>query len=606
MTNGKSRTSVIAEIAAFFLAGMLVTGLLAYFTLRSISIGSVKEQRERLATQVASEVTMSVKEFPAYRWLIQYWFEHADELDIEYDVEYGSDTRTEEKARTFSDMHPDIPMKYASEEELEALPEEDQRLYAEITYSWLITRVNQIKRSYGVDYLFCVSTDDTFQTQFFLFSAADEGAVRGTNYEEVYLLGTTVSVADNPSQQAAMRLAEVNKSHLAYAGAYMDHYAFLDRVDDRCILVGQTFDLSQIMSTVQLYTWRLASDTVILQLVLSLLCLTLISLFVLRPLKRIQGSIRRYRDTKDSDEIIQSLSKVRARNEIGQLSLDVSDMAKELGDYLGKIESITAERERIGTELALASGIQSHMLPSVFPPFPERKEFELYAIMDPAKEVGGDFYDFFMIDSDHLALVVADVSGKGVPAALFSMIAKTLLKTQAQTRLDPERVLREVNASLCEGNEESMFVTVWLGVLEISTGELTYADAGHEKLLLYQDREWRFLPKTGGVALAMFDPEDLEYMDEKYQFRNQKVRLGPGDAIFQYSDGVTEATNEENELFGEKRFLNVLNEAKSVKPETLLPYVRERIDEFVKDAPQFDDITMLTLQMKEKDDIERY
>ena len=161
------------------------------------------------------------------------------------------------------------------------------------------------------------------------------------------------------------------------------------------------------------------------------------------------------------------------------------------------------------TELNMASGIQAHMLPNIFPAFPERSEFDIYASMEPAKEVGGDFYDFFMIGDDHLGMVVADVSGKGVPAALFSMIAKTMLKTQAQTRLSPERVLLEVNASLTENNEEDMFVTVWLGVLQISTGELTYADAGHEKLLLYQDGAWTFLPKRGGPALAMWEPEDL-------------------------------------------------------------------------------------------------
>jgi len=250
------------------------------------------------------------------------------------------------------------------------------------------------------------------------------------------------------------------------------------------------------------------------------------------------------------------------------------------------------------TELAMASGIQAHMLPNIFPPFPEREEFDLYAVMDPAKEVGGDFYDFFMIDGDHLALVVADVSGKGVPAALFSMIAKTMLKMQAQTHCDPERVLSEVNASLSEGNEEDMFVTVWLGVLQISTGDLTYADAGHERLLLRQDGRWRFLPKNGGAALAVFTPEDLKYMDEKYRFRNQTIHLNPGDAIFQYTDGVTEASNEANELFGDERLLAAVVGAPSAGPEDLLLGVREKLDEFVKDAPQFDDITMLALQMR--------
>ena len=195
-------------------------------------------------------------------------------------------------------------------------------------------------------------------------------------------------------------------------------------------------------------------------------------------------------------------------------------------------------------------------------------------------------------------MVVADVSDKGIPAALFMMIAKTMLKTQTQTRMSPERVLNEVNASLSENNRDNMFVTVWLGVLEISTGELTYADAGHEKLLLYQGGAWKFLPKQGGPALAMWEPEDLELMDEKYQFRDLTVKLNPSDAIFQYTDGVTEATDAKGELFGDMRLLDAMNSAPSEDPKELLAHVRAKIDEFVKGAPQFDDITMLGLRYK--------
>ena len=262
---------------------------------------------------------------------------------------------------------------------------------------------------------------------------------------------------------------------------------------------------------------------------------------------------------------------------------------------------VTARFQKLAatqSELDMAASIQANALPRIISAFPERGEFDIYATMDPAKEVGGDFYDFFLIDDDHLGLVVADVSGKGIPAALFMMTAKTLLKTQAQTHLSPENVLQEVNASLTENNGDDMFVTVWLGVLELSTGVLTYADAGHEKLLLYQDGAWKFLPKINGVALAMWDPEDLKLMGDRYHFHNETVQLRPGDAIFQYTDGVTEATDAGSKLFGDDRLLAAMNSAPSVKPKELLAHVREKIDKFVKNAPQFDDITMLGLQYK--------
>ncbi len=261
-------------------------------------------------------------------------------------------------------------------------------------------------------------------------------------------------------------------------------------------------------------------------------------------------------------------------------------------------ETQRLETSRIETELTMASSIQANMLPNLFPAFPEREEFEIYATMDPAKEVGGDFYDFFMIGEDRLGMVVADVSGKGVPAALFSMIAKTMIKTQAQTRSDPEYVLQKVNALLAENNKENMFVTAWLGVLEISTGELTYADAGHEKLLLYQDGAWKFLPKANGPALAMWAAEDLELMGDEDLFHNQTLQLKPGDAIFQYTDGVTEATDAHDALFGDERLLAAMNGASPARMEELLSHVRAQINGFVKGAPQFDDITMLGLRYK--------
>ena len=248
------------------------------------------------------------------------------------------------------------------------------------------------------------------------------------------------------------------------------------------------------------------------------------------------------------------------------------------------------------TELSMATSIQANMLPNVFPAFPKRSEFDLYATMDPAKEVGGDFYDFFLIDDDHLALVMADVSGKGVPAALFMMTARTMLKTQAQMQPDPARVLTEVNAMLTENNKESMFVTVWLGILQISTGVLTYADAGHEKLLLYQDGAWRFLPKGTSMALAVLQPEEFDALPDSYRYRNETIQLHPGDMVFQYTDGVTEAADAADQMFGEERLLASINAAGTMSPDELLPHIRQCIDSFAGAVEQFDDITMLVMR----------
>ena len=262
---------------------------------------------------------------------------------------------------------------------------------------------------------------------------------------------------------------------------------------------------------------------------------------------------------------------------------------------LEKKQREAAERERLSSELNMASRIQSSMLPSAFPAFPDRSEFEIFASMAPAREVGGDFYDFFLIDDDHLAMLIADVSGKGVPAALFMMTVRTMLKGASKSGLDPAGVLESVNAQICENNPEDMFVTVWLGCLELSTGRLIWADAGHEQLFVRTDGAWKLLPRGGGIALGFLEPEFLE---DDPPFRNNELLLKPGDAIFQYTDGVAEAMTEGLEQFGCERLLEALNDSSSAEPETLLSHVRAAIDAFVQGAPQFDDITMLSLRYR--------
>ena len=258
----------------------------------------------------------------------------------------------------------------------------------------------------------------------------------------------------------------------------------------------------------------------------------------------------------------------------------------------------STEKQQIASELSVATHIQTSMLPCIFPAFPERTEFDIYATMNPAKEVGGDFYDFFLVDDDHLAVVIADVSGKGVPAALFMVIAKTLIKDHAQQGTQPEEVFTEVNRLLCEANDEGMFVTAWMGVLELSTGHLAYVNAGHNPPLLRHGGKYEFLRTRSGFILAGM---------EGMRYRPASLELSPGDAVYLYTDGVTEAANESKQLYGDQRLFDTLNAHADSGPETLLKIVKDDVDAFVGDAPQFDDITMLGLRYlgptKEKSDI---
>lgn len=287
------------------------------------------------------------------------------------------------------------------------------------------------------------------------------------------------------------------------------------------------------------------------------------------------------------------LREVRTGDELQGLAESVLRMEQGILDHVKHITAVTAEKERISTELNVAAEIQANMLPGNFPAFPERKEFDLYASMTPAKEVGGDFYDFFLAGHDHLVMVVGDVSGKGVPAALYMVISKTLIKNGMNDSLSPGEILEKVNGQLCENNDFDMFVTVWLGIMEISTGRVVAANAGHEFPAVSKgDGTFALLSDPHGFVLGGM--EDSKYSE--YEFE-----LGEGEALFVYTDGVPEATNEKEELFGTDRMLGILNQNPRADPEQKIGQIKTAIDEFVGEAPQFDDITMLFIKKYRKE-----
>ena len=261
---------------------------------------------------------------------------------------------------------------------------------------------------------------------------------------------------------------------------------------------------------------------------------------------------------------------------------------KEAGDTIHGVVSMISELGRLDKELALAADIQSSMLPTVFPPFPERTEFDLFASMTPAKEVGGDFYDFFLIDSDHLALVIADVSGKGIPAALFMMTSKTLIKNQLLSGSDPASAMERVNLQLCEHNSSRMFVTVWLAVVELSTGRVLACNAGHEHPA--------FRRSGGDFELVKYKHGIFAGVSKKAKYQNRELELHPGDCIFVYTDGVPEANNALEEMFGENQLTETLNQDPDALPDALIRRMHDAVDRFAGGADQFDDITMLCMK----------
>ena len=335
---------------------------------------------------------------------------------------------------------------------------------------------------------------------------------------------------------------------------------------------------------------RSGRTVLVMTVLLALLAIVGALVLAYRIVKPIEHMTKRINSLSGSDTAFQMEDVYRTDDEIEILAESFASLSKKTRDYITQITEITAEKERIGTELALATRIQADMLPNIFPAFPERPDFDIYAVMDPAKEVGGDFYDFFLIDETHLALVIADVSGKGVPAALFMMVSKILVQNYAMTGRSPAEVLRAVNNQICSNNREEMFVTVWLGILDTATGKITAANAGHEyPTVMEAGGEFRLIKDKHGLVIGAM---------EGIRYREYELQLQPGGKLFVYTDGVPEATNAENELFGTERMLRALNKDTGASPEQVLRNVRRAVDDFVLEAEQFDDLTMLCLEYK--------
>lgn len=345
------------------------------------------------------------------------------------------------------------------------------------------------------------------------------------------------------------------------------------------------------------YIIIIAIIMVILALILTASFVSISNRSIIFPINNLAYAASSYVSDKqnsvDGKSAIERLD-IKTGDELENLCTSIQKMEHDIHNYIRNLTTVTAEKERIGAELDVATHIQASMLPSIFPAFPERTELDIYATMIPAKEVGGDFYDFFLVDDDHLAMVMADVSGKGVPAALFMVIAKTLIKNVAQTGLSPKAVLEKVNNQLCVNNEAEMFVTVWLGIYEISTGELICANAGHEyPALMREGGDYELIKDKHGFVLAGM---------EGSRYHEYTLQLNAGDRLFLYTDGVPEATDTSNTLFGTNRMLKSLNRSKNASCKDLLSAIKSDLDEFVGEASQFDDITMLALELRPHDD----
>lgn len=449
--------------------------------------------------------------------------------------------------------------------------------------------LEKIKKANGVLSLYITYVDDKSKTGVYLVDAdsSENGCPTGQwdiIYEENY------EVFEHPEISFPAYITDTQEyGWLCSAGTAIK--------DEDGNVVGHSMaDISMeaVMNDRQAFFVHICLVMLAVTTLLVLIFISLVYHVVIKPINSLAAAAVTYVEDKkkaggEGGRSALEMLEIHTGDEVENLCMALQQMEQDINGYIENITAITAEKERIGAELSVATQIQASMLPCIFPAFPERSEFDIYATMMPAKEVGGDFYDFYLVDPDHLALVIADVSGKGVPAALFMVITKTLIKNRVQLGESPGQAFTAVNQTLCENNEAGLFVTAWLGILTISTGELVYTNAGHNPPLLGREGEsFAYLKMRSGLVLAGM---------EGILYREARLKLESRDTLYLYTDGVTEATDIYEKMYGEEKLQTYLNNHQGENLENILHGIKADLDLFTKGAPQFDDITMLILRM---------
>ena len=536
---------------------------------------------------VLFQIKENLAEYDALPWLLNYWKTKGSGMELPGDP--GKRGTLLQKLLLSEETE---SLKKITDTQAKGFSPEEQKAFAEASYLSILPQFDSFKISFRLGELNCVALQDNGEA-IPLF--------QGKSKEERALLESYSTLRENWPFNAALHPAVAEMYETKKERAYFEeiqsttdgkNYLFtyvpiVENGDISCH-IGAAYVMDDVQRIV--LTGTRLSECINAALLLSCGLILLLFLYfkVLKPLSSITEYVEEYTRKKNIMEIIPKLASVQSGNELERLSDNFSDMIIETEQFALERQRVAVERERAAAELSFAANIQTGSIPDDFSLFSERNDVDLYASMTPAKTVGGDFYDFFFLDEDHLYMTIADVSGKGIPAAMFMMVSKYILKSLALEGKSPGRILEEANTTICANNKEQMFVTVWVGILELSSGKLTAANAGHERPAVCKD---------GGAFELLKDPHGLVLgRIEGMKYEEYEIALDPGSVLFVFTDGVVEATNKSEELFGKQRMLDALNRAKDLPPKSLLSEILGSVNAFVGRAEQFDELTMLCLK----------
>lgn len=582
--NNKKKTTIYKQVRRTLVICLSVLQVIMFIASIAIVFRLSISASMRHASDLATSSMVIMRRYQSITSLVEYWYDNRNEMNLIYD----SDMLNQTEAR-FRQIHPElITLNDVTDEDFGRMSSDEQQMFAELCYGRLCETFEGLKRSFSPWFLFSFYiVDDKI---YYLATGIKGNEKRLSQGGDVYELGEVTNYAPGiwPG------LDEMRNGEYREEGYYVDFdfstsSAMATKkvcdIGDNIVVVGVTESFEYLLMEGLLPAVSMIIVNSIILLAVWLWVMNIIKTKIVNPISREEHAILGYMKDKDSARTVSELALIRPGNELETLSDSFSSMVQELDRYVEDIQKITAEKERISAELDLARQIQANMLPQVFPPYPDRTEFELSASMQPAKEVGGDFYDFFFTDDDHIMLVIGDVAGKGIPAALFMASAKNAIKNIAKFGGRPAEILGRANDALCEGNEDSMFVTVWIAEIDLKSGHVISCNAGHE---------YPLIRRAGALYEENLEKHDfaLGVMEDK-SFKEKEWDLKPGDSVFVYSDGVPEAQNINDEFFGIDRALQVLNEDPDGSADEIVNKVKTSVTEFEAGRDKFDDTTML-------------
>lgn len=589
MRNGKEVKFLLNQMMTWiiwlFVITTLINGICTYSGYKKTYSRTLRNNMQTILVQLKSLLT----EYESLPWLIDYWQTNNNDMELQGD----NPERSVIVYKMLLDHNIESIDKVTSQE-ADSLTSEEQRAFAEACYLEIMPEFGIIKGCFGFRDITCsVVQNDT--SLFPLF----QGQVDGELSHGGHFCPLGEEWPFDINKQPALKTIYENKQDKVYfesriSNAYNDKclFAHMPVIMDNKVICHIT-----LIQGINEIDESIIDNVGVIEIVnIGLLCLCgFVLLYVLRrkiliPLTSIAKVIREYGEIKNTKEIVNKLLSVETDNELSILADDCCDMIIGIEKYAFESQKMEVEKERIITELNLAAKIQNDMIPNDFSVFADNEKIDLFASMRAAKSVGGDFYDFFFLDEDHMYVAIADVSGKGIPAAMFMMLTKNILANNARMGKSPSKILEDSNKTIFKQNKELMFLTAWIGILEISTGKLITANAGHEKpAVMTPGGEFKLLDDIHGYVLGV-------RKGKKYE--EEVIELERGSKIFVYTDGVVEAINTKKEQFGTDGMLEALNRVKESTPEKILQEVSSSVDAFAKHEEQFDDLTMLCLEYK--------